>query len=137
MIGQRAGDGDALLFAAGELRRPMGQPLAQAQLAQKARGFRPRLRRFGLAGDELRHHDIFERAEFRQEMMGLIDKADAIAADAACARRRQADAADTPSMRISPLGRRFQQSRDMQQRGFARARLADQGHDLAARNATG
>ncbi len=43
-VGQRARDGDALLLAAGQLRRPVGQPLAQTQHAEQPLGLllRPR-----------------------------------------------------------------------------------------------
>ena len=39
-VGQGAGDGDALLLAARQLRRAVRQPLAQAQQAQQALGLR-------------------------------------------------------------------------------------------------
>ena len=40
------------------------------------------------AADHLRQHDIFERREFRQQMMELIDEADLQPAQAPCGRRR-------------------------------------------------
>ena len=43
-IGDRARDGDALLLAAGELRRPVRQAVAQAEIGQKFRRAPPRLR---------------------------------------------------------------------------------------------
>ena len=38
-VGQRAGDGDALLLAAGKLRRAVRQPLSEPHHAQQPRGF--------------------------------------------------------------------------------------------------
>src|SRR5438874_2340588 len=43
LVGERAGHGDALLFAAGKLRRPMVEPLRQAEFAEQL--LRPLLRR--------------------------------------------------------------------------------------------
>src|SRR5262245_306592 len=67
-VHERAGDGDALLLAAGELRRPVRQAVAQPdgldQLVQ------PRL--VGLAaGQGERQRDVLQRGQHRNEVEGL------------------------------------------------------------------
>ena len=86
-IGDRARDCDALLLAARELRRPVQQAVAQAEIGQKLRRAPPRLRS-GQPFDHLRQHDVFHRGEFRQQVMRLIDEADLGSGESACARRR-------------------------------------------------
>ena len=102
-VGDRARDRDALLLAAGELRRPVRQPLAEAEIGQQfgRRACAPRP--CDEAADHLRQHDVLERGEFRQQMMQLIDEADRVAPDARCARRptgpRSARRRDRPRRR--------------------------------------
>ena len=129
LVGQGAGDGDTLLLAARQLRRPVRQPRPKPQRGQQP----PRLRRrlgFGLAGDHLGQHHILQRVEFRQQVMGLIDEADGLAADAGAFGIRQFRGRHAFDMDFA-AGRRFQQPRHVQQRGFARAAGAHQGDDLA------
>ena len=60
LVGERAGDRDALLLAARELRRPMVEPLGKAERAEQLPA-RARVRRLGLgAADELRQDDILD-----------------------------------------------------------------------------
>ena len=81
-VGHRPGDGHALLLAAGELRRPVLDALAQPERFSRrlaralgfARGCRPAI----ICGSI----DILQRRELRQQMMELIDEADLVAADA-------------------------------------------------------
>ena len=80
-IGDRAGDGHPLLLAAGQFRRTMGQPLAQAEIAEQFDGALVRLAARE-AADHLRQQHVLQRGEFRQQMMRLIDEADLIAANA-------------------------------------------------------
>ena len=82
------------------------------------------------AGDELRHHHVLEGGEFRQQMVELVDEADADAADAG-ARLVVELRAVLPGDQHLARGRRLEQARDVQERRLARARLADQRHDLA------
>ena len=44
-VGDRPGNGDALLLAAGKLRRPVHQPLLEPEIGQQLHGARPRSRR--------------------------------------------------------------------------------------------
>jgi hypothetical protein len=70
LIDQRPGDGDALLFAAGKLRRKVRQSVAEPDAFQGIGG----LRFIRDAVEILRQHDIFERAEIRYEMKLLKDE---------------------------------------------------------------
>src|ERR1051325_9584724 len=80
-IGNRSRDRDALLLAAGELRRPMLQPLLEAEIAEQLVGA---LARFAARqpADHLRQHHVFDRRELGQQMMKLIDKSHLDAANA-------------------------------------------------------
>ncbi len=76
-VGHGAGDGDALAFAAGEL---AGQMIGAAG---KAEGFEQfQAARFGgfvgNARDQLRNGNIFERGEFGEQMVRLVDETDFI-----------------------------------------------------------
>src|SRR4029453_15006093 len=74
-VGHGAGNSDALLLAARELRRAMIPALFETERAEQL--LRPRL---GLVAahteNELRQDHILERRELGQEMMELIDEAD-------------------------------------------------------------
>src|SRR4051812_41763370 len=80
-IRDRARDRDALLLAAGKLRGPMLEPLLEAEIAEQLGGARARLF-LPEAADHLRHHDVLDRRELRQQMVKLVDEADLGAADA-------------------------------------------------------
>src|SRR6476659_3126254 len=74
-VGDGAGDGDALLLAAGQLCRTMLGPLAEAKRLQQLPGAL-----LGLAPREpenkLRQHHVLQRRELRKQVMELIDEAD-------------------------------------------------------------
>ena len=72
LIDQGAGDGYALLFAAGELRGEMREAVAEADAAQGFVG----LRFVGDAVEVLREHHVFDGGEIRDEMKLLEDEAD-------------------------------------------------------------
>src|SRR5262249_47467798 len=74
-IGDRTGDGDALLLAAGQFRGTMHQPFFETEIAEKLGGAVGRLLARQSA-DHLRQDDVFERGKFRQQMMKLINKSD-------------------------------------------------------------
>ncbi len=76
---QRAGQRDALLLAAGQLRRIMMQAVAEADRSQFLRGARGRI---GIAGELERHRDIFQRRHGRDQMKRLEHDADLAAAKA-------------------------------------------------------
>src|SRR6478672_12322268 len=80
-VGNRPRDGYALLFAARKLRWPVVQASTQSQIFEEFN--RPRRCFCALeAPDHLRQQHVFERREFRQQMMRLIDKSDFIAPNA-------------------------------------------------------
>src|SRR5579884_329837 len=72
---QRARDGDPLLLAAGELSRPMVKAVRQPDRFEHLPRGRLDLIPLGPL-DQSRHHDIFKRGEFREEMMELENIAD-------------------------------------------------------------
>ena len=82
------------------------------------------------AGDELRHHHIFERVEFRQQMMELIDEADVAAPDAGAFGIAQRGAVAPVQQHRTAIGA-VEQPGDLEQRRFAGARRGDQRHRLA------
>lgn len=82
---------------------------------------------FARACDELRHDDVFQRREFRQQVMELIDKADADPAHARAGRIVHLRAV-LPGDQDLACGGPFQQARHVQQRRLAGARLPDQSH---------
>ena len=82
------------------------------------------------AGDHLRQHDVFERREFRQQMVELIDETDLRPAQQCAPLVRQAAAifaADQYRATIGP----FEQSRYMQQCRLVGPRRTNQRDDLA------
>ena len=78
-VDQRAGDGDALLLAAGQLRRPVRQPVAEADGGDQR--VVPLL--VGLAaGERERQHDVLLGRQHRHEVEGLEDEAEPVAPQA-------------------------------------------------------
>ncbi len=72
VVAQGAGDGDALLLAAGEFRGPMVQPRAEADLLEQvcAGGG------VALASEPRGELDVFQRGELGKKMVGLENEAD-------------------------------------------------------------
>ena len=128
-VGDGPGDGDPLLLAAGKPARPMARPLAQADQSQELGGPGPRLRP-PLARDHLRQHDVLERRELGQQVVVLVDEAETRASQGR-ALAVAAPAAGRAGDNHLPRIRAFEQAGDVQERRLARARGADQGHDLA------
>src|SRR3954453_22311375 len=78
-VHERAGDGDALLLAAGELGRPVRQAVAQPDGLDQL--IQPRL--VGLApGERQREHDVLQRGQHGDEVEGLEDEAQPVAPQA-------------------------------------------------------
>ena len=73
------------------------------------------------AGDQLRHHDVLERRELRQQMMELVDEADLDRGACGCARRRRAAAIAAVDEHLAGVGP-LEQAGDVQQRRLAGAR---------------
>ena len=110
--------------------RPVRQPLAESDLAQQFAG--ARTRRGGRhAPHEQRHGDIFERAEFRQQMVELVDEADRTIAQYATlglAEGVQVATLDADMAGVGPI----ETAKNLQQRGLAGTGGADDCHALAA-----
>ena len=129
-VGDRTGDGDALLLTAGKLGRVMAAALAKAHVVEQLR--RP-LRRNLLRqrADHLRHHHILQRRELGQEMVELVDKADVIAPDRRALIVAHGAAGLAAHIDLALIGT-LQQAGQMQQRGLAGAGGRDKRHHLAA-----
>ena len=113
-IGQSAGNGHALLLAARQFGGTVVETLAEAEALQQFAGAAPGGGFVG-AGDQLRHHHILEGGEFRQQMMELIDKADADATDAGARGIIKLGAVLSGDENFA-RARRFEQACNMQQR---------------------
>ena len=115
-----AGDGHALLLAARQLGRIMGQAVAQADRFQLERG--PPARVVG-PGQFQRHGDIFERGHGRKQVKCLEDDAERPAAQPR--QRILVQAADILAGQPDPAGvGPLQPGDDRHQRAFARSRRA-------------
>jgi acyl-CoA thioesterase-1 len=137
LVDERAGDRDALLLAAGELRRVVVEPLAEPHALQQLR--RAAL---GLAvGDRVvrvrqRHHHVLQRAGAGQQVEVLEDEPDLAVAD----ERAAVGAEGGNLLAIEPVfaGRGVVETpEDVHERALARATGAHQGDELAARDVHG
>ena len=107
----------------------MGGALLDAHVAKELRG--------ALGGhlavdaaDELGHHDVLERREFRQQMVELVDEADLHAPD--CGPIVIAELAGFPADDVDLAGiRPLEQAGDVEKRRFAGARRRHQRHRLS------
>ena len=98
--GQGAGDGDALLLAAGELRRAVAGAVGEPDACRAAAAIRAPLRR--AAREAQRQRDVLGGRERRQQVEGLEDEADAVAAQPGELGVVEARRASTPSMATLP-----------------------------------
>src|ERR1044072_4846063 len=74
-VGERPCDRDALLFAAGKLRRAVREALLQSKITEQvARAARRFLA--GETADHLRHDYVLHRGKLHQQVMELVDEAD-------------------------------------------------------------
>ena len=125
---ERAGERDALLLAAGKLRRIMLQPVGQSDLAELLARAGDGI---GRAGKLQRHGDVLQRRHGRDQVEGLEHDADVAAAKA-----RQRILVEAPQVRPGHHDRAavrpFEAGQDHQQRGLAGAGRADQANRLAA-----
>ena len=126
LIDQRAGDGHALLFAAGQLRGKMGEAIAHADAMQRLFG----LSFIGAAVEILRQHHVFKRREIRHEMELLKDETNffgAVADQLIFGEFGKIDIIDD-----HPAGgERVQPAKNIDQGGFAGAGRAHERHPFA------
>ena len=104
-ICQRAGDGDALFFAAGQVRWVCGASFARGRRIRAGSSARARRACSGIFRQHQRRFHVFHRGQRRQQIETLEDEADALAA-MTHKLRFGGRPSDKPSTRISPpLGR--------------------------------
>ena len=125
-----AGQGHALLFAAGQLRGVMAQPLAQADGVERRGG---RLAGLAVTSKLQRQHDVFERCKAAQQLERLEHETHLAGACGGASVFVQGVDALTAQPNLSRR-RGVQAGQQRQQRGLARAGTADDGHALAVGN---
>jgi hypothetical protein len=119
-----SGDGDALLFAAGKLRRKMIEPLGQPDQGQR----RARVER--LIGDFVHQRDVFEYREARNQIVELEHEADMLAPVARQFRVVGINEIVVAPHRLTGCGR-IEAAEDVQQRRFAGAGGPQQHDEFA------
>jgi len=115
--GQRPGTGDPLLLAAGQLARPVVEPVAQTDGVDDP--VEPRLVRLA-TGEVERQRDVLQRGERWYQVEGLEDEPDAVApqlGEPLVVERGQLRVTDEDL----PAGRRVEPSQAVHQRGLAGA----------------
>ena len=129
-VHERARDGDALLLAAGELRRAVAEPLAEPELFEQRSRPRLRLAAERLPADHGRHRDVLQRRELRQQVVELEDEADLLVAELRepVVRLREHVAA---AVFYASGGGPVERAEQVEQRALARAALPDDRHHLA------
>ena len=124
----RAGDGDALLLAAGHLGRAVVHAVGQAHLLECGAHERTALAA-GQAAVDKRQLNVFKGSQCRDEVESLEDEADLAVADAGQGRRPHV-ADRLAAQAVDAVGRDIQAAQDVHQRGLARARLAQDAQEL-------
>ena len=133
---ERAGDGHALLLAAGELARLVVETLAESDALQRRGGERARVALAAAAVVEQRQLDVLERAGARQEIEALEDEAELLVADGG--ERVLVEAVDAHAVeQVRAVGRRVEAAEDVHQRRLAGAGRAHDGDELARRDGRG
>ena len=125
-----AGDGHALLLAAGELGRRVVLAAAQADLGQRLHGELAPLAA-GRAAIDQRQLDILGRRGARQQIVALEDEADIEVAQVRAAVAVEPAGVDAVEA-VAAGGRRIEAADDVHRRRFARAGRAHDGDELAA-----
>ena len=130
-VGEGAGDGDALLFAAGQFVGLVEHALGEADGFEQAGGAEAAV----AAGDLGQDHgrlDVFHGIERGQEVEALEDEADAVAAVAH--QLRLGSRAQFQTVHVDfAAGGAVQSADEVEQRGFAGAGRSDERHEFAAR----
>src|SRR5690606_19130496 len=116
-------------LAAGKLGRAVLGALSDLHVVQQLACPLPGLGRVE-AFDQLRNHDVFQRGEFRQQMMELVDEADLVAAYRRPPVIRKPAAGLTVHDHLARI-RPLQEAGNMQQRRLAGARRGDKRDHLA------
>ena len=122
-----ARNGDALLFAAGQLLRVVRHSRRQPHLRERRRR---RLARVAPAAEFQRQHDVLDRRERGNKMKRLKHKPDMLAANGRAAVFVEFGEIDARDQHAAGA-RRIESREQRQQRGLARARGADDGQGFA------
>ena len=125
IVDQRAGNGHALLLAAGELRGQVMRAIGQADPIER----RARFDLVGHAVEVLRQHDVLERRQVGDEMELLEDEADGFGAKAGQLGARQRGRVDRTDAH-GAVGRLIEATEDIQQGGLAGSRRSHDGDPL-------
>jgi len=132
LIDERAGDSDALLLTAGELRRQMREAMAETDALESI----PGLILVGDAVEILRKHHVFESVEVRNEVELLEDEADlfgAVANEFVFTEIGEVDAVDEDMAGSE----RIQTTKDVDEGGLAGTRGTHKGDPFASFNVKG
>ncbi len=129
MVDQRTRHGGTLALATGQLARLVVQAMAQADRFQQ-RG--RTLAGFGHAGtgQHHRHHHVFQRGEFRQQVVELVDEAQRLVAQQATRGVRQGRHALAGDEHLT-CGRHIEATQQVQQGALAGAGGTDDRHRFA------
>src|ERR1039458_9026682 len=125
LVDERAGDGHALLFAAGKFGRPVLHTVLETNPGEQVASARPGLAD-GSAGHARRQTDIFERIEFRQQMIRLKNETDAVVAEKRQLTLGECGQVLPGKMDFARVGR-VKSADEMEQRAFAGTGRAAQG----------
>ena len=125
---QGAGDGHALLLAAGQFGGLVAQTCLQAHFAQQADGLGTGFLH-GTPGNQCRDHDVLLGGKFRQQVVRLEDETDAPPAEGG--QRVTLQVQDVLPVDVQATAVRRQEcAEDLQEGGLAGAGRAHDGHDL-------
>src|ERR1700730_12022134 len=106
----------------------MGDAVAEAEIGQNFRGAFDGFIT-SEAADHLRQHDVLERGELRQKSVRLIDKTDVGATNLRALGIRKASGRSPAAIYFAVVGA-FEQTGNVQKRGFASARRRHQRNRL-------
>ncbi|MNM27476.1 hypothetical protein D3C81_379690 [compost metagenome] len=129
VIDQRARHCSTLAFATGQFAGLVVQAMAEANRFQQRSRTRTGLRHCG-AGQHHRHHHVFQRGEFRQQVVELVDETQRLVAQQAARGVRQRGHALTGDIDLA-RGGRIQPAQQVQQRALAGTGGADDRNRLA------
>jgi len=131
IIGQRAGDGDALLFAAGEVGGAAVGFFGEADLMEQVAGAGGAVAAGILAELEHGEHDVFLRGELGQQEVELEDEADGLVADGREGGVGHLEEGLVVDVDFS-MGGTVEAAEEVEERGLAGAGRADDGDEFAA-----
>jgi hypothetical protein len=133
VVGEGAGDGDALLLAAGELVREAGGLRVEADPGE---AFECGSAGLGMLGEEEGEFDVFNGGEGGHELEGLEDEADLVAADASELGGCEGGGGLAEEEDVTGGGE-VHGAGEVEEGGFAAAGASGEGDELAAMDVEG